>query len=104
MYAVIDAGGSQHVVKPGDHMRLNRHQGAPGETVTFDNILMVLDEAGNYRIGTPKVEGVKVTAKELRLDRGPKLRIAKYRRRKNYRRVTGHSQPYTDLEIASIAF
>ena len=102
MYAVIDTGSHQHVVKPGDRIVLNRHEGEVGKTVTFDKILMVAKDDGKYSIGTSKVEGATVTAKVLSQGKGDKVLAYKYRRRKNYHRLVGHRQPVTELEITTI--
>lgn len=102
MYAVIEAGGVQHVVKQGDKIRLNKHEAEAGATVTFEHVLMVSDDKGACRIGAPMVDGASVTAKVLAQGKSPKVTVYKYRRRKNYRRNVGHRQPFTELEIAEI--
>lgn len=102
MYAVIKAGGSQHVVHQGDRIRINKHQGDKGEQVTFDQVLLLADGQGGYKIGTPLVAGAAVKATVTKLGKGPKLRVGKYRPHKNERKVIGHAQPFTELTIDSI--
>ena len=101
MYAVIKTGGKQYRVAQGDKLRVEKLPGNVGESVTFGEVLLV-GEGEGVKIGTPTVGGAKVEAKIVAQDRGPKIIIFKFRRRKNYRRKTGHRQPFTALEITSI--
>jgi large subunit ribosomal protein L21 len=101
MYAVIKTGGKQYRVAQGDRLRVEKLAGNVGDTVTLGEVLLVGAGEG-VKIGTPSVSGAKVEAKILGQDRGEKIIIFKFRRRKNYRRKTGHRQPYTALEITGI--
>jgi large subunit ribosomal protein L21 len=101
MYAVIQTGGKQYRVSPGDQLRVERLPGDRGATVTFDNVLMVAGD-GAARVGKPTVAGVKVTAQILDQDRAKKIIVFKLKRRKNYRRKHGHRQHYTELKITGI--
>jgi large subunit ribosomal protein L21 len=100
MYAVIQTGGKQYRVSPGEQLRVEKLPGDRGATLTFDKVLMVGGEA--VRVGKPFVEGVKVSAQIMAQDRDKKIIVFKFRRRKNYRRKNGHRQPYTELRITSI--
>jgi len=100
MYAVIKTGGKQYKVAPGDKLRVEKLLGEVGDTVTFDEVLLIGGEA--LKIGQPRVEGAKVEAKIMAQDRAKKIIIFKFRRRKNYRRKSGHRQPFTALEITGI--
>jgi large subunit ribosomal protein L21 len=102
MYAVIKTGGKQYRVAQGDKLRVEKLPGNVGESVTFGEVLLV-GEGEGVKIGTPTVGGAKVEAKIVAQDRGPKIIIFKFRRRKNYRRKTGHRQPFTALEITGIS-
>lgn len=102
MYAVIESGGKQYRVAPGDVIRVERLDVAAGETVDLDRILMIADNDGP-RLGTPTLSGVSVTAKVRAHGRDDKVRIFKMRRRKGYRRQAGHRQDYTELEITQVA-
>ncbi|OGI61455.1 MAG: 50S ribosomal protein L21 [Candidatus Muproteobacteria bacterium RBG_16_60_9] len=102
MYAVIESGGKQYRVAPGDVIRVERLDVAAGETVDLDRILLVADNDGP-RMGSPMLSGVSVTAKVRAHGRGEKIRIFKMRRRKGYRRQAGHRQNYTELEITQVA-
>jgi large subunit ribosomal protein L21 len=101
MYAVIQTGGKQYRVSPGDRLRVEKLPGERGATLTFDKVLMVGGE-GVARVGTPWVPGAKVTAEVVAQDRAKKIIVFKLKRRKNYRRKHGHRQWYTELKITGI--
>ena len=100
MYAVIKTGGKQYKVAQGDKLRIEKLPGNVGDTITFDQILLVGGDA--IKVGLPLVAGAKVEAKVIAQDRAKKIIVFKFRRRKNYRRKNGHRQPYTALEITGI--
>jgi len=100
MYAVIKTGGKQYKVAQGDKLRVEKLPGNVGEAVTFDQVLLVAGDS--LKLGMPLVGGAKVEAKILAQGRGKKLVVFKFRRRKNYRRHTGHRQPFTALEVTKI--
>ena len=103
-YAVIKTGGKQYRVAPGDRLRVEKLPGSVGDSVTFKEILMVGGAEGSApKVGKPLLAGATVTAKITAQDRAKKIIIFKFRRRKNYRRKTGHRQPFTALEITNIA-
>lgn len=101
MYAVIKTGGKQYRVAQGERLRVEKLAGNIGDTVTLGEVLLVGSGEG-VKVGKPTVSGAKVEAKIVAQDRGPKLVIFKFRRRKNYRRKSGHRQPFTALEITGI--
>ena len=101
MYAVIKTGGKQYRVAQGDRLRVEKLAGNVGDTVTLGEVLLVGAGEG-VKVGAPLVSGAKVEAKITAQDRGKKITIFKFRRRKNYRRKTGHRQPFTALEITGI--
>ena len=101
MYAVIKTGGKQYRVETGATVRVEKLEGDKGKTFEFSDVLLVAD-GENVKIGTPTVTGAKVTAELLAQEKGEKLVIFKFRRRKGYRRRTGHRQPYTALKITDI--
>ena len=101
MYAIIQTGGKQYRVGPGDVLRVEKLAGDVGETVTLDNILLVA--AGDeFQIGQPLVAGALVTGQILRQGKAKKILVFKKKRRKNFRRLRGHRQPYTALQIKDI--
>src|SRR4029453_10387883 len=105
MYAVIRTGGKQYRVASGQVIKIERLDGEVGDTVAFDQVLMIGDEQadGEARIGAPLVEGARVTAEVLEQGKGPKVIVFKKKRRKNYRRRRGHRQLQTVLRIRDIA-
>lgn len=102
MYAVIESGGKQYRVAPGDVIRVEKLDAAEGASVDLDRVLLVTDDSGT-RLGTPTLAQTTVTAKVRAHGRGDKVHIFKLRRRKNYRRTAGHRQDYTELEITAVA-
>jgi large subunit ribosomal protein L21 len=105
MYAVIRTGGKQYRVASGQVVKVERLDGDVGDTIAFDQVLMVGDEQGSDepKIGSPLVDGAQVTAEVLEQGKGPKVIVFKKKRRKNYRRKRGHRQLQTVLRIRDIA-
>jgi large subunit ribosomal protein L21 len=101
MYAVIESGGKQHRVTEGETLKLEKLEVPTGETVEFDRVLMVGGD--DVKIGTPVVEGAKVTAEVVDHGRHKKVKIVKFNRRKHYRRETGHRQWFTEVKITGIS-
>jgi large subunit ribosomal protein L21 len=102
MYAVIKTGGKQYRVAQGDTVRLETLAGNAGDAIEFDQVLMV-GEGADVKIGTPFVEGGKVTATIRSQGRGKKVEIIKFRRRKHHMKRMGHRQNYTEVEITGIS-
>ena len=102
MYAVVKTGGKQYRVSSGDRLRVEQLDAEPGHTVELDQVLM-LGEGDDVTIGTPTVEGGKVTAEVVGHGRGDKVEIIKFRRRKHSRKRQGHRQNYTELKITDIS-
>ena len=102
MFAVFQSGGKQHRVSEGDVVKVELLEGEPGAEVTFDRVLMVAD-GDNVNVGTPYVNDGKVTAEVVRVDRGKKVRIIKFKRRKDYLKRQGHRQWFTEVKITSIS-
>jgi large subunit ribosomal protein L21 len=100
MYAVFKTGGKQYRVAQGDRLQVEKLPGNVGDNVTFDEVLLLGGEA--LKIGKPLLSGAKVQAKITGQLLGKKIIVFKFRRRKNYRRKSGHRQPYTALEITGI--
>ncbi|MGB1158226.1 MAG: 50S ribosomal protein L21 [Porticoccaceae bacterium] len=101
MYAVIKSGGKQHRVVEGETLRLEKLDVATGESIDFDQVLMV-GEGAKVKIGAPVVKGGKVTAEVVSHGRGDKVKIIKFRRRKHSRKQQGHRQWYTEVKITGI--
>ncbi len=101
MYAVIQSGGKQHRVEPGEVLRLEKLDAEAGSTVDFDQV-MLIGEGTDVKIGTPYVEGGKVSAEVLEHGKSRKVTFVKLKRRKHYRRQGGHRQAYTQVKIKEI--
>lgn len=102
MYAVIESGGKQHRVTEGETLKLEKIEVPTGETVDFDRVLMIGGQ-DDIVIGTPLVDGAKVTAEVLAHGRLGKVKIVKFNRRKHHRKETGHRQWYTEVKITGIS-
>lgn len=102
MFAVFQSGGKQHRVSEGDVVKVELLEGELGAEVTFDRVLMVAD-GDNVNVGTPYVSDGKVTAEVVRVDRGKKVRIIKFKRRKDYLKRQGHRQWFTEVKITGIS-
>ncbi|MGD8418351.1 MAG: 50S ribosomal protein L21 [Pseudomonadales bacterium] len=102
MFAVFSSGGKQHRVTEGEVIRLERLTAEPGEEVVFDKVLLVA-HGDEVTVGKPYVDGGKVTAEVLGHDRAKKIRILKFKRRKDYMRRQGHRQWFTQLKITGIS-
>jgi large subunit ribosomal protein L21 len=101
MYAIIEDSGTQLRVEQGQTLEVDLRKAAPGESMTFDRVLLVADEKG-IRVGKPVIEGAKVTAEVLGQTKGPKIEVFKLRRRKSSRRHTGHRQGYLRVRVTAI--
>jgi large subunit ribosomal protein L21 len=102
MYAVIVTGGKQYRVCQGDKLRVEKLDVTEGESVDLDQVLMVVD-GDDVKIGTPVLDGGRVTAEVKTHGRGDKVDIIKFRRRKQHMKRQGHRQAYTELEITGIS-
>jgi len=100
MYAVIKTGGKQYRVTEGQRLRVERLGGEPGQSVEFKEVLLIGGDP--LKIGRPLVAGASVRAEIVAHARDRKIIVFKFRRRKNYRRKSGHRQPYTELKITGI--
>jgi large subunit ribosomal protein L21 len=101
MYAVIKTGGKQYRVEQGATIRVEKLPGDKGSQIDLAEVLLVGD-GEKVTVGQPTVAGAKVTAEIVGQELGPKLLIFKFRRRKAYRKKTGHRQQYTALRITGI--
>ena len=101
MYAIIQTGGKQYRVSPGDVVKVEKLDGNVGDTVTFEKVLMIGGDKEPV-IGSPVVTGASVTGTITEQDKAKKITILKFKRRKGYRRKMGHRQPYTRLRIEKI--
>jgi len=100
MYAIIQDGGHQHKVEPGDVCLVELKDAAVGSTITFDQVAAVSGD--DLRVGAPFLDGVTVDATVVRHTAGKKILVQFFRRRKDSRRRMGHRQKYTELRIEAI--
>src|SRR5207248_3437849 len=102
MYAIVETGGKQYRVKPGDTIAVERIAGEPGEVLDLGRVLLVADNGDETRIGAPGVEGAIVRAEVVEHARGEKIIVFRYKSKVRYRRKTGHRQALTRLRITDI--
>jgi len=102
MYAVIQTGGKQYRVQPGETVQVEKLDAEVGKTVEFNEVLMVAD-GENVRLGTPHVAGAKVVAEVVDQGRDTKILVYKYRRRNAWHKKQGHRQPFTALKVTEIS-
>ncbi len=102
MYAVIQTGGKQYRVSEGLKLKVEKLDAAEGDSIELDKVLMVAN-GDDVKVGTPYVDGGKVTATVTAHGRGKKVKIIKFKRRKHHMKRQGHRQAYTELEITNIA-
>ena len=103
MYVIVEILGTQEKAEKGQKLRIPLMPDEVGKTVTFPNVLMVVEGSDKMTIGSPYVSGASVEAKVLRHGKSDKIRIGKSNRRKRYRRVIGHRQDYTEVEFTKIS-
>ena len=101
MYAIIEDSGRQFEVAEGQELDLDYRELSAGTEFTFERVLAYRDDA-SFKVGRPALSGITVTAQILEVTQGPKLVVQKMRRRKNYRRKTGHRQVFTRVKIVKI--
>ena len=102
MYAVVETGGKQYRVAPGQTVITERLPIEVGEKVTLERVLIVARDEEAVLVGKPVVEGAKVHATVVAQDRGPKIIVFKYKAKERYRNKTGHRQARTHLRIEEI--
>ncbi|MBI4087482.1 MAG: 50S ribosomal protein L21 [Candidatus Liptonbacteria bacterium] len=98
MFAIIETGGKQYKVSPGSKIKVEKLAADAGASFSFDKVLLVAD-GDAVKIGAPYVSGAKVEAKVLRQARDRKKIVFKYHSKTRYRKMKGHRQPFTELEV-----
>jgi large subunit ribosomal protein L21 len=101
IYAIIETGGKQYKVIPGQTIDVERLDVAEGNTVELDRVLLISDN-DKVTVGTPTVDGAKVIATSQGEGKGRKIIVLKYKPKVRYRKKTGHRQLYTRLTIDRI--
>ncbi|CAN5812348.1 50S ribosomal protein L21 [soil metagenome] len=100
MYAIIRTGGKQFRAEPGKTLRIPSLDIEPGESITFDEVLLAGGD--EIKVGAPLLSGAAVTAEVVKHGKGEKIIIFKHKRRKNYRRKQGHRQKFTEVRVGEI--
>jgi len=101
MYAIVETGGKQYRVKPGEVLDVELLEGEEGENIRLDKVLMVAYDNG-VSFGDPLLDGAFVEATIEEHAKAKKVLVFKYKSKKNYRRLKGHRQHYTRIKINSI--
>jgi len=100
--SVIETGGKQYVVSEDDALSVEKLDGAEaGGKITFDKVLL-LDDGKSVQVGTPYIEGAKVSAEVVESGRAKKVRIIRFRAKSRHLKRKGHRQPYTKVKIAKV--
>lgn len=103
MFAVIETGGKQYLIKTGDTLKVEKLDVEVGKDVVFDKVLLLAKEDGtDVKIGTPYLDGVSIAAKVEEQGRGKKIRVVKFKRKVRYKRVIGHRQHFTKLKVKEV--
>jgi large subunit ribosomal protein L21 len=103
MYAIVETGGKQYRVKPGDTIAVERISGEPGEVLDLGRVLLVAGDGGaSTRVGAPAVDSAVVRAEVVAHGRGEKVVVFRYKSKVRYRRKTGHRQALTHVRITDI--
>lgn len=101
MYAIIETGGKQYLVQVGTKLQVEKLEAEEGKTITLDKVLLVFGK-GKTEVGMPFVKGAAVEAKVLRQGREGKKIVFRYKAKVRRRKMKGHRQPFTELEITQI--
>jgi len=101
MYAVVKTGGKQYKVTQDEYLKVEKLEGNEGDTIELDQVLMIAD-GDKLKIGSPMLDGGKVTATILSHGRHKKVEIMKFHRRKHHQKRTGHRQYYTEIKVTGI--
>jgi large subunit ribosomal protein L21 len=101
MYAIVEIAGQQFKVEKDKKLFVHRLEAGEGDSVEFEIVLLV-DYDGVVAVGTPTVEGAKITAKVLQHVKGEKVLVFKKKRRKTYQKLNGHRQQFTQIQVETI--
>jgi large subunit ribosomal protein L21 len=102
-YAIVETGGKQYRVSPGDVLKVEKLEGQPGDTVELDRVLMISDDQ-EVKVGNPTIPGASVEATIKNHGKDKKVIVFKFKNKTNYQRFKGHRQPYSEIEILSVKY
>ncbi len=103
MYAIVKTGGKQYKISTGDIILVEKIDGDVGNSFSFKEVMMVVDDNDQIEIGRPVLANAQVTAEIVKQTKGDKIIVFKFKKRKGYRNKTGHRQSLTELKITEIA-
>ena len=103
MFAVIATGGKQYIIHEGEELKVEKLDLEEGGTIEFGAMLIADEEGTDVKVGTPNVDGAKVSATVVEQGRGKKITVIKYKPKVRYRRKYGHRQPFTKIKIETIS-
>lgn len=101
-FAIIETGGKQYKVSPGDVVIIEKVEKEPGEKLTFDRVLLLAPDRKKVQLGTPYLSKAKVEGKVLEQGKGKKLIVYKKKAKKRYEKKQGHRQPFSKVKITTI--
>ena len=101
MYAIVEDSGTQIIVREGDVLEVDL-RGEEQDAIVFDRVLAIKSGDGPAKLGTPYIDGASVKAEVMGETKGPKIDVIKFKRRKGYKRKTGHRQSYLKIKINEI--
>ena len=104
MYAIVNTGGKQYRLEPGDTVRVESLPGDQGDLIEFEDVRLLSNDDGEVIVGAPTVQGAKVTAEVVQQGRGKKVIVFKYKAKTRYRRKNGHRQNFTELRVTDISY
>ena len=102
MYAILNTGGKQYKVSVGEILKVEKLAADVDTTVEFSEVLAVANDEGKLTIGTPIVEGAKITAKVIGHGKAKKIVVFKFKAKKDFRKKQGHRQAFTKILVESI--
>lgn len=103
MFAVIETGGKQYLIKTGETLKVEKLDAEPGKDVVFDKVLLLAkDDGSDVKIGTPYLDGVSIAATVEDQGRAKKIRVVKFKRKVRYKRVIGHRQQFTKVKVKEV--
>lgn len=102
MLAVVTISGKQYIVSKGDVIEVDRVNGKKGETLTFDSVLLIVDDKEKVKVGKPFVKGALVKATLVEEKKGAKIQVRRFKSKVRYRKTTGFRPLLTKLEITAI--
>lgn len=103
MFAVIETGGKQYLIKTGDSLKIEKLEVEAGKEVVFDKVLLLAKEDGtDVKIGKPYLSGVSIAANVEVQGRGKKIRVVKFKNKVRYKRTNGHRQPFTQVKVKEV--